>query len=229
MSEDKLTLNKRTLTGKKLKTLREQGNIPSVVYGGTKEPILVASPYNITEKVLSSAGYHSPIDLDIDGKKQMAMVKNVDIDPVKRTIRNVEFQAISANEVVEATTPITVVGFEASEAAKAHHSPLQVIEEIAVKAKPADLPSQLELDASQLASLDDRLTVSDLKLPKGVELVDKELDPETAIVTLYDPAAEAAAREAEVAEAAAELAAEGETAPAEPAPAAEESKDEAAA
>jgi len=206
MSDNKLQLAKREVTGKKLKKLRQQGQIPSVVYGGDKDPILTTSPYNITEKVLLNAGYHSPIDLDIDGTNQMALVKDVDIDPIKRLIRNVQFQAISADEVVEATTPIDIVNFELSEAHKLKLAFLQVLEEIDVKAKPADLPSSLELDAGKLISAEDVLTISDLNLPKGVELADKELDPETTIVTVYDPAIEAAQREAE-AKAAAEAAA----------------------
>ncbi len=197
MSEDKLTLKKRELTGKKMKALRAEGLVPSVVYGGDKEPILTASSYNETEKVLRAVGYHSPVDLVIDGKDQMALVKDIDVDPVKRTIRNVEFQAISANEVVEATTPIVIIGFEGSEASKLHLNILQVMEEIEVKAKPADLPSQIEIDATKLAAAEDRLTVADLILPAGVELVDKELDPEQVVANVYDPAEEAAAREAE--------------------------------
>ena len=111
MADYNLSLEKRELTGKKLKSLREKGLIPSVVYGG-KEPVLLASEYIATEKVLEKAGYHSPIDLDIAGKKQLAIVKDVHIDPVSRKIINIEFQAISANKVVEATTPIVVVNFE---------------------------------------------------------------------------------------------------------------------
>jgi large subunit ribosomal protein L25 len=197
MSEDKLSLAKRALTGKKVKGLREQGLIPSVVFGGGNDPILTQSPYNETEKVLLNAGYHSPIDLDIAGKKQMALVKVVHLDPVKGTIQNVEFQAISANQVVEATTPIEIVDFEKSDASKAHLTILQVMEEIDVKAKPADLPEAIIVDASGLKTVEDGITIADLKLPKGVELADKELDPETAIANVYDPAQEAADREAE--------------------------------
>jgi len=197
MSEDKLSLAKRELTGKKVKSLREQGLIPSVVFGGKGEPILTQSSYNETEKVLLNAGYHSPIDLDIDGKKQMALVKVVHLDPVKQTIMNIEFQEISANQVVEATTPIEIANFEQSDASKAHFAILQVMEEIGVKAKPADLPSSLTVDASGLKTTEDNITVADLKLPKGVELADKELDPETVIANVYDPAQEAAQREAE--------------------------------
>lgn len=199
MSEYKLTLKKRELTGKKLKSLRASGLIPSVIYGG-EEPLLASSEYVVTEKVLNLAGYHSPIDLDIDGKKQLAIAKSVQLDPVSRKIINISFQAISADEVVEATTPVVIINFAESEAFKLYHFSLtQSIEELDVKAKPSDLPKELTLDASKLATLDAKLTIADLVLPKGVELADKELSSEQVIASLYDPAAEAAAREAEAA------------------------------
>ena len=208
MSEYKLKLEKRELTGKKLKALRAKGLIPSVIYGG-KEPILAASAYVPTEKVLEKAGYHSPIDLDIEGKKRLVIVKDVQIDPVSRAILNVEFQAISAKEVVEATTPIVIVDFDESEAAKTYHlAMMQGLTEIAVKAKPADLPKELTIDATGMESVDDKLTLAEIKLPEGVEYADKELDLEQVVVSLYDPAAEAEKREAE--EAAEAEAAEGE-------------------
>ena len=201
MAEYKLTLEKREVTGKKTKSLRAKGLIPSVVYGES-EPVLAVSEYVATEKVLNKAGYHSPIDLDIAGKKQLAIAKDVQIDPISRKITNIEFQAISANEVVEATTPIVIINFEASEASKIYHFAMtQAMEEIDVKAKPADLPKELVVDAEKLKDVDDKLTVSDIVLPKGVELADKELDAEQVVASLYDPAAEAAAREAEATEA----------------------------
>lgn len=197
MAEYKLNLKKRELTGKKLTSLRNDGFIPSVIYGG-KEPILAASAYVETEKVLEKAGYHSPIDLDIEGKKRIAIIKNVGFDPVSRKIMNIEFLAVSAKEAVEATTPVVVVNFEASEAAKVYHYVLShQIDEIDVKAKPSDLPKELTIDASGLKDLDDRLTIADIKLPDGVEFADKELDPEQVVASLYDPAAEAEKREAE--------------------------------
>ncbi len=206
MAEQKLSLEKRELTGKKLKSLRADGMIPSVIYG-EKEPVLTASEYVATEKVLEKAGYHSPIDLDVAGKKQMAIVKDIQLDPVSRKIVNIEFQAVSANEVVEATTPIVIVNFEASEASKTYHFAMtHAIEEIDIKAKPADLPNELTIDASGLKEVEDKITIADLKLPKGVELADKELDPEQVIASLYDPAAEAEKREAEAEEPAVEAA-----------------------
>lgn len=216
---NQLSLENRTAQGKKLKALRAAGQIPSVVYGGA-EPILAASAYNATEKVLLEAGYHSPVELLIAGKPQLAIVKTISVDPVSRRIMNVEFQAISADEVVEATTPIRVVNFDQSDAAKLHYVIMPVLEEIEVKAKPSDLPSELTVDGAKLASTDDKLTVADLVLPKGVELADKELDAATVIVNVYDPVAEAAAREAED-----QKAKEAEPVTTEEAPAAEASEE----
>ena len=197
MSDNKLSLEKRTLTGKKLAGLRADGFIPSVVYGNG-EPVLAQSAYNETEKVLRSAGYHSTIDLDVAGKKSMAIVKDIATDPVSRKIINVEFQAVSANKAVEATTPVVIINFEESDASKLYHFALtQSIEELDVKAKPADLPKELTIDATKLTELDDKLTVADIVLPAGVEFADKELSSEQVVASLYDPAAEAAAREAE--------------------------------
>jgi len=197
MADYSLTLKKRTETGKKLKNLRADGMIPSVIYGAG-EPVLAASEYVASEKVLNEAGYHSPIDLDVDGKKQLAIVKDVQLDPVTRKIINVEFHAVSANAAVEATTPIVIVNFEASDASKLYHYAMtQAMEEIDVKAKPADLPKELTVDASNLKELDDKITLADITLPSGVEFADKEMSGEQVIASLYDPAAEAAAREAE--------------------------------
>lgn len=223
MSESSLNLAKRELTGKKAKSLREQGIIPSVVFGG-KEPILTQSEYVETDKAIRVAGYHSPINLTIDGKKQMAMVKTVDMDPVKHLIRNIEFQAIKASSVVEATAPIKIVNYETSDANKAHLEILRVLEEVEVKAKPADLPETIEVDASKLAAAGDKLTVADIKLPKGVEFADKEIDTEAVIANVYDPAEEAAERDAKAeSDKAAE---EARTAEAEAEAAAEEKKED---
>lgn len=191
-----LELTKRTEQGHKAKALRAAGLVTSVVYGAG-EPILTSSVYNATEKVLAEAGYHSPIELGIAGKKQLAIVKNVSVNPVNRRIINIEFQAVSADEVVEATTPITVVDFDKSEASKLHYAILQVLEEVEVKAKPSDLPQEVVVDASKLEKVGDKLTLADLQLPGSVELADKELSAETVVANVYDPAAEAEARENE--------------------------------
>ena len=196
MSDYNLSLSVRTETGKKALAVRQEGFVPSVIYGG-KAPVLASSPYNETEKVLRAAGYHSPIDLSLAGKTLLGIVKNVALDPVSRKIINVEFNEVKKNALVEATTPIKIENFESSEANKAHLTLLQVMEEIDVKAKPSDLPKELVIDASALASVEDKLTLKNLVLPTGVELADKDLDSDQVIASLSDPAIEAEKREEE--------------------------------
>lgn len=191
---NQLSLESRTVQGKKLKALRAAGQIPSVVYG-LEQPLLTTSSYNPTEKALLEAGYHSPVELLIAGKPQLAIVKSITTDPVNRRIMNVEFQAVSADEVVVATTPIKITNFDKSEAAKLHYVLMPVIEEVDIKAKPASLPEELIIDGSKLATTENRITIADIVLPAGVELADKELDKSTVIANVMDPVAEAAARE----------------------------------
>lgn len=215
---NQLSLEKRVAVGKKLKALRAEGMIPSVVYGG-EEPIMTVSNYNVTEKALLEVGYHSPIELDIDGRAQLAIVKRIDVDPVSRRIINIEFQAVSADEIVEASAPIKIVDYEQSEASKKHYVLMQVIEDLAIKARPTDLPEEIIVSGVKLADLGDKITVSDITLPANVALADKEMGINTVIANVYDPAAEAAAREAE-------SVTEAPAAEEEAAPAAEEAKAE---
>ncbi|MCL2444941.1 50S ribosomal protein L25 [Candidatus Saccharibacteria bacterium] len=210
MSKSELNVDKREISGKKVARLRAQDLIPGVVYGGQSEPILVQSDYNTTEKALREVGYHSPISLMIAGKKQLAIVKNVDMDPVRRTIINVEFQAVSADEVITATTPIEIEGLGNTPAEQAKLNVLQVTHEIEVKAKPADLPEALVVSGEMLKDIESQITIGDIVLPAGVKFADPELDMEQVVANVYDAAAEAAQQEAEDAKAAEEAAVAGD-------------------
>ena len=200
MNDVKLKVSLREVSGKKVANLRKAGLVPGVIYGAKMEPVLTQSDYNTTEKAVNGAGYHSPISIDMDGKKKLAMVKNVDIDPVKRRLINVEFHAIKATDVVTAEAPIKLVGLGESAAEKASLMIGQVLEDIEVKAKPADLPSAIEVDVTGLATIEDKITLGDIKLPEGVAFADAEEDLHQVIAQVYDPAAEAAKLEAEEAE-----------------------------
>ncbi|MCL2869455.1 50S ribosomal protein L25 [Candidatus Saccharibacteria bacterium] len=216
MSETSLKLQKREAKGKKVKVLRKQGIVPGVLYGAGSDPILVQSDYNPIEKVIKIAGKHTPVELDIDGKKQLAMVKNIDIDPVKRRLINIEFLAIKASEAIETSAPIRLVGMGESEAEKAGLGIAQVLDGVEIKAKPADLPEAIEVDVVGLTTLEDKITLSDLKLPAGVEFANPDIDLSATIVNVYDPAEQAAKAEAqEAAEKEAEAEATAEAAPTE--------------
>ncbi|MCL2371754.1 50S ribosomal protein L25 [Candidatus Saccharibacteria bacterium] len=213
-----LELKGREIAGRKVAALRDQGLIVGVVYGKTFPAAKVQAEYLPAERALEAVGYHSPIKLMIDGKEQLAMVKNVAVDAVSQRVFNVEFHAISQDDVVVAETPIEFVGYGESEAARFKLDFLAALEQVEVKAKPADLPKGLEVDASGMVDHESVLKISDIKLPNGVKFADAEIDMEQVIATVYDAAAEAAAQE-EADKAAAEAAAAA--APVADAPAAE--------
>ncbi|HET6622404.1 MAG TPA: 50S ribosomal protein L25 [Candidatus Saccharimonadales bacterium] len=168
-----LKLTKREVHGKKVKNLRRDGLVPGVVYGPGTEPIAVQAPDNLVAKAYREAGRHHPVYLDIEGKKKIAMIKHADVDPVKNNLRHLSFHAVKQNEKVEAEIPVRLKGEGESEAEKAGLIILQNIEELEVRALPMDLPDFLEADITGLKESGERVTVGDIKLGAGIELVDK--------------------------------------------------------
>lgn len=196
MNDISLKLDERTLEGKKVAKLRHEGFIPSIVYGGQSEPILAQSPAVETTKLVRTAGKHTPINLIIGGKKKLAIIKDIDIDPIRHELRHVAFHTIKQNDIISAEVPIVLIGEGESIAEKAGLVILQAIEQIEVKAKPADLPESIELSIVNLATDDDKLTVADIKLPSGVEFADMDQDMDLAIASVYEPSALQAANDA---------------------------------
>ncbi len=196
MSDITLKLDTRTVEGKKVVTLRRDGIVPSVVYGGHADPINTQSPLVETTKVAVTAGKHTPVNLVIDGKKKLAIIKSIDRDPVRRRVRHIAFHTIKQNEVITTEVPIHLVGTGESEAEKAGLVVLQAIEHVEIKAKPADLPEALELSVANLATTEDKLTLGDIKLPSGVEFADIEQDLELVVANVYEPSALQAANDA---------------------------------
>lgn len=196
VSYTSLKLDERTVEGKKLAKLRSSGYIPSVVYGGKNQPIMAQSKQIETVKVVRSVGRHTPVSLSIDGKKRLAIIKSIDIDPVKHVIRHVAFHLIKQSDVITTEVPVILTGLGESAAEKAGLVILQAIEDMEIKAKPADLPESIEIPVAGLATADDKITVGDIKLPEGVEFADNEQDTELVIANVYEPSALAAANEA---------------------------------
>ena len=196
MSDITLKLDVRTIEGKKVTKLRQDGIVPSVVYGGSTKPINTQSSVVETTKVATVAGKHTPVHLTIDGKKQLAIIKSIDRDPVKHHVRHISFHAIKQNEIITTEVPIHLVGTGESEAEKAGLVVLQAIEHIEIKAKPADLPEALEISIANLATVEDKLTLGDIKLPSGVEYADMEQDLELVVANVYEPSALQAANDA---------------------------------
>lgn len=191
-----LKLDVRELQGKKVVKLRKEGLVPGVIYGHGFDPILVQSEYNVVEKVVREAGKHTPVHVTIDAKKKIALIKDIERDPVKARIKHVSFHAVKASDVVTAEVPIHLVGQGESAAEKAGLIVLQAIETVEVKAKPADLPDALEVSIVELTTDEDKITLAEVTLPEGVEYADAEQSLELVVANVYEPAALEAANEA---------------------------------
>lgn len=229
---DKITLNldPRSARGKKVKQLRKEGIVPAVVYGPGVEPINTQAEYNVIEKVVRKAGRHTPVHLTIDGKKKIAMIKDVDVEPVKARIRHVSFHAVNQNDPVNAEVPIRLVGGGESEAEKAGLIVLQALDHIEIRALPLDLPEALEVSIADLKEAGEQITLGDIVLPPNVAFVEhatgREEEDEEApqltdlvVANVYEPAALEAANEAAAGDATIETEVEAENGEAEAAPA----------
>lgn len=191
-----LKLDVRELRGKKVTHLRQQGNVPGVVYGHGFDPILVQAEYNTLEKVVREAGKHTPVHITVDSKKKIALIKDIEYSPVKSRIQHISLHAVKASDVVNAEVPIHLVGVGESPAEKAGLIILQAIETVEVKAKPADLPEALEVSVEGLSTNDDKITIADITLPEGVDYADVDQDLELVVANVYEPAALEAANDA---------------------------------
>lgn len=189
-------LLKRDLIGKKVRALRASGVIPGVAYGAGEQPVNVQADELALEKLISQVGTSTPINLDIEGKQHLAIIKNIDREVVSGRLYNVEFQLVSADEEIETEVPIRLIGQGESPAERAGLVVMQVLDAIELVAKPADMIPALEIDIKSLATLEDSIAIQDVVLPKGVAFADKEIDPNLTIVNVYDPAELEAANEA---------------------------------
>ena len=196
MNDISLKIELRTAEGRQITQIRKQGFVPSVVYGGHADPISTQSQEVETLKAVKTVGKHSPVNLVLDGKKMLAIIKSIDFSPVSHKIRHVAFHTIKQNEIITTEVPIILTNKGESIAERAGLVILQAIEAIEIKAKPADLPQSLALSVLELATDEDKLTVGDLMLPKGVEFADIDQDKELVIANIYEPGALQAANEA---------------------------------
>lgn len=202
-----LKLDLRTLQGKKVRQLRKDGIVPAVVYGDGVDPINTQAAQNIMDKVVRDAGKHTPVHLTIDAEKHIAMIKDVDVDPVRSRIRHVSFHAVNQNEPVIAEVPIHLVGEGESEAERAGLIVLQALDKIEIKALPLNLPEALEVSIINLKAAGEQITLGDIVLPANIAFVEhmtghEEEDDEApkltdlVVASVYEPAALEAANEA---------------------------------
>ncbi|KPV49937.1 50S ribosomal protein L25 [Kouleothrix aurantiaca] len=195
-----LSLENRTLVGKKVGRLRREGIIPATVYGKGVSPLSVQMNARAFNETYRHAGRTGLIDLSIPGQKGISVfVHNLQRHPVTRNIIHVDFLAVDLRTEVTVDVPVHITG--ESELVKRGDALLnQVLTSLAVRALPADIPSSIAVDVSGLDRFDKSIHVSDLSLNTKGEIV---TPADELVVSLTQ------AREEEE-EAAEEEAAEGE-------------------
>lgn len=203
MSQDviNLELKPRQVTGKAVKHLRKDGQVPAVIHDHGKDSVIVQGSYIQMLKVWQQAGKHHPVQLKAGDKTFTALIKNAEFDPKKHQLTHIVFNAVDRNQKVEAEVPIRPRYDEDNESSPAERNGLIVLTQldaVQVKAIPTNLPDVLEYDAEKLVEVGDSVTVADLAIPEDVKI---ETDANHAVATVYEPSALAAANEAAAGEA----------------------------
>lgn len=174
MEVGKLTVKHRTNTGKGVaRKLRAQGRLPGICYGGSiEQPIMIDFDGRSFKASLDpSKRQNTVIALTVEGDGQAArtmavMIKDYQIDPIRRELTHVDFIAVDTTQEVTAEVPLEFTG--KSVGVVVAGGTLHVVRRaIEVRCKPDDIPSQIEVDISALDA-GDVLHVSDLKLPAGI-------------------------------------------------------------
>jgi large subunit ribosomal protein L25 len=195
----------RSVHGKKVRRLRREGLVPGVVYGPVVEgTVSVSVERREFERFFNQNGHSTIVTLEWEGGSQPVLVREVQLDPVTRNPLHVDFFAPNMRVVLRANIPVVLHNLGDHEGVLQ-----QLLNEVEVEALPADLPHQVDADASVLNAVGDALHVSDLTVEGNVTII---TPAEDMIASLVAEAAEEAAEAAEAEEAEGEEVAEGEEA-----------------
>ncbi|WOQ68951.1 50S ribosomal protein L25/general stress protein Ctc [Microbacterium limosum] len=176
--------------------LRAAGKIPAVIYGHGTDPVHVALPGH--QMMLLVRRANAVIELDVEGTSQLALVKDVQRDPVHQIIEHIDLLVVKKGEKVTVDVPLHTTGepFPGTIATLDASS-------ISLEVEATHIPEHIEVDVEGLED-GTHITAGELTLPRGASLLS---DPETLIVAVTVPAATLAAED-EIAAADAEVAAE---------------------
>src|SRR5687768_15019391 len=193
MSEQKLAAEVRTEFGKGFaRRARMAGQIPAVIYGHGAEPIHITLPAKATTLAVRTA--NALLSLDVNGEGHLALVKDVQRDPIKQIIEHIDLLTVRQGEKVTVDVPVHVVGELAP--GNAYNQELTVI---SLEAEATHLPTAVEVDIEGRTA-SEHIHASDLVLPKGSVLL---ADADALVVHISEATESAEGEEAEAGEAAA--------------------------
>lgn len=150
--------------------LRHANLVPAVVYGAGKPAVSLTLDHNKVITALSHEAFYSHIlKLTVNGTTEQVILKDVQRNPAKPRVHHMDFMRIKADQKLHMHIPLHFIGDDKapglSEGGVVYHA----VSDVEVICLPANLPEYIEVDTSKM-KLDETLHLSDLKLPKGVEL-----------------------------------------------------------
>jgi large subunit ribosomal protein L25 len=175
--------------------VRHQGRIPGVIYGHGEKPLAVSIEGKELGELLHGGRRQNIVDIQLDGKKDTAMVRDLQLDPVTRRVMSVDLQRISRSDIITAEVPIVTVGIAAGVRDQGGMMDL-VTHEIEVRGPADKIPEEIRVDVTEL-TIGEHISASELPLAEGIRLI---TPPETSIVAIEAPRAEEAPTVAPAAE-----------------------------
>jgi len=164
MKEIAIAATARTDTGKgSARRTRREGNIPAVVYGPEIEPMVLAVPEREFRAAMKAAHTSSILNLNVDGKENRVILRELQRDPVTNKVVHLDFHAISMTKPINISLPINFVGIPIG--VKTDGGIMQAtMRELEISCLPTNIPDEFEIDVSELG-IGDSLHVSDLNIP----------------------------------------------------------------
>ena len=205
MSDHTIQATGRNVEGKGAsRRLRRAASIPAIIYGGKSQP----QPIQLDHEKIWLAQqnewfYSSILNIDVEGKVEQVLLRDMQRHPFKQIIMHLDFQRVDANQALRASVPLHFLNEDKSPAGKAADVVvLHELNDVEVSCLPKDLPEFIEIDLSNLV-VGDIIHLSDLKLPEGVELPELKLGKEHDVAVVIakhgkEDAEEAAPETAEV-------------------------------
>jgi large subunit ribosomal protein L25 len=152
--------------------LRNAGQTPGIIYGGTSAPVNVALDHNALFHALKKETFHSSIlDMEIEGKVEKVLLRDFQMHAYKQLVLHVDFQRVDAKQKIHVKVPLHFVNAEVSPAVKLSGGIIShVVTELDISCLPKDLPEFVTVDLSAI-DVGHSIHLADLKLPQGVTAV----------------------------------------------------------
>ncbi len=176
----------RSDTGKGAsRRLRRAGMVPGIVYGAHQDPTPITVMHNEIAHSLENEGFYSNLlGLNLNGKKETVVLKDLQRHPAKPFILHLDFQRVQADEKIRLHVPLHFINESTCPGIKSGGQASHVMTDMEISCLPKDLPEFIEIDLGGL-ELGSVLHASEVTLPEGVDLITHEGNEDPIVVTIH--------------------------------------------